>query len=212
MKVAVKELCVGMKTKTDVFCRTSQPLIRKNTVLTEDHLAVLKAFLIPEIDVYSNEEQEDEQRKKMISGTQERRRYPRVPAQEPKEIQREKDDFTNEYFRAVDGYQKLFASWQNGNRVDMHKLRQLFLPLFERVEENTGRLFTLYHHQKSGDYVAHHAVGAALLSVFIALKLHYARGDAYQIGISAALADCGMARISREILRKKGALSPAEYE
>ncbi|TWI59586.1 HD-GYP domain-containing protein [Halalkalibacter nanhaiisediminis] len=205
MKVKPTQLQNGCITAEDVQNLTDFPIIKENTILNEEHLAILQAFLIKSVDV-----------KPILANGE---KFEPFEIIEEEQEQNEKDEaevktpeFIYEYLEAVKQYKKLFQSWQAGNPIEMFAVRKIFIPLFERIVQDSNDLLHLHHYSNKEDYLFHHSVYVSILSAYLGKKLQYSKGDWYQIGFSGALADAGMAKLSPTIIKKNGPLTATEYE
>ncbi|MBU8905750.1 HD-GYP domain-containing protein [Desertibacillus haloalkaliphilus] len=200
MKVKTKQLQEGCILAEDVKALTNHPLVRKKTVLTEEHLQVLDAFLIDSVIV------ED----KLINGDD--FRPPEITEERVESTPTKQKTFIELYLQAVNNYKKEFKSWQSGKKIEIINIRALIMPLLEEVIRHPSHVFSLHHYQTKEDYLYHHAVAVSILSAYLGKKIGLTKGEWIELGIAGALCDCGMARISETVLRKKGALYAAEYE
>ncbi|WP_312859692.1 HD-GYP domain-containing protein [Peribacillus huizhouensis] len=197
--VKTKNLVAGCILSKDISGLTSYPLMNKKTILTEDLLEVLKAFFITEVSV----------EKTLVDGT---KFTPREIIDDEGEGAQENSSFIADYLKAVQSYKRQFQNWQAGSAVDVAKIREIMIPLFERSLEKPLEIFSLHHYSNKEDYLYHHTVSIGLLSGYLAKKMDYDVADVYQIILAGSLADCGMAKIPPEILGKSTSLTALEYE
>ncbi|MCM3720107.1 HD-GYP domain-containing protein [Fictibacillus phosphorivorans] len=206
MKVKTSLAKVGQIVNQDVFSMTNQPIVNKNTVLNTEHLSVLTRFHIEEIDVLpssgfsTNSIMENEST---------------VATKEETFLQINKEEnlsFPTLYLQTVKRYKQLFTNWQSGSPLDMLEVRQAVLKVLEEGSNFPRDILLLHHYATSTDYINHHAISVGILSTFLAKKLHYSNGDCMQIGLAGVLSDCGMAKVQPTLLKKSGALSPAEFD
>ncbi|SFP90496.1 HD-GYP domain-containing protein [Salibacterium halotolerans] len=200
MKVKPKYLKEGCILREDVFAVTSRPIIRKKTVLSHEHLNVLKAFMITHVFVEN----------RLVDGT------PFMPEEqeddEEEMTQHPPETFLDVYLKAVQAYKSLFQKWAGGARVEMDKVRSLLASPAEKLFESPNQIFSLHHYSTKDDYLYHHAVSTALLSMFLAKRMGLSKKEWLQAGIAGAMCDAGMARIPGGILQNKGHLMEWEYE
>ncbi|WP_338450436.1 HD-GYP domain-containing protein [Niallia oryzisoli] len=205
MLVKIDYLIEGCIVAEDVFGKTSYPIIRKNTVLTNQLIDTLNLFLIKSIEV----------EKTLVNGS------PFLPADALQgEFPKEAGDdnpfvgeigFTQLFLHASQEYFKQFQLWQSGMPIDMAKMRLILLPLLKEAMRKSGELFSLHHLSNNERYPYQHAVAVGLLCGYIADKLKYPKGDIIQAALAGILADCGMAKINPRMLQKKAALSIQEF-
>ncbi len=203
MKVQTSQLIEGCILSADVFSLTNFPIVAQKTVLSTNTLEILNAFLIKEVTVEPT----------LVTGEP----FKPVWVEEEEELNKETkatvpQSFTEKYLKAVQGYKKLFKSWQSGMAIDMPAVRALVVPIIEGAIANPRELFTLHHYSTIEDYMYHHAISVAAMSAVLANALNFAKGDYIQIGIAGAMSDCGMAKIPNRIINKKGPLTKEEFE
>ena len=203
MKVKPNQLEEGCILASDVKCLSNQVLMRKKTVLTEQYITVLKAFLIESVDVESTLVNGEPYKPKEVIEEEE---------DETKKQQKKSYSFMNLYLKAVQTYKKLFQSWQAGIKVDILSIRKILLPLIEKLDEDPEEIISIHHYSTEVDYIFHHAVSVGVLAAYLGRKLNYKKAEEIQLGIAGMMADAGMAKVDNHILEKKGALSNHEFE
>ena len=204
MKVKPNQLQAGCILASDVKCLSNQVLMRKKTVLTEQYINVLKAFLVESVDAEAT----------LVNGE------PFTPQEviededknAKKRYTNKSNTFMDLYLQAVQTYKKLFQSWQAGIKVDILSIRKIVLPLLEKLDEQPKEMISIHHYSTKEDYIFHHAVSVGALAAFLGRKLHYKKAEEIQLGIAGMMADGGMAKIANHILEKKGPLSNSEFE
>ncbi|TKC16652.1 HD-GYP domain-containing protein [Robertmurraya kyonggiensis] len=205
MRVHIKELQEGCILTEDVVSLTNRPIIPNKTILTEELIELLKAFLIREVKV----------QKTLVTG------LPFVPSEvieeekekaQPNSTTEKTTNLADAFLSATRDYKKEFTQWQSGLSPDLAKVRSILLPLIEQLDTQSGEIFLFHHLSTEKEYLFQHSIAVGLLSAFIGKKLNYSKGDIVQLGLAGCLADCGMAKISPQILNKMGALSSYEFE
>lgn len=201
MRVKVSELKEGCILIGDVMSLTNRPIMPSKTILTQELIQYLHAFLITEVNV----------QRTLVNGT------PFIPSEIiEEEIVEELSEhhlaFTDLFLEAVRDYKKEFSKWQSGFQLDITKVRSILIPLIEELESNAGEVFFLHHLSTEKEYLYQHSIAVALLSAFIGKKLKYNKGDIVQLALAGCLADCGMAKVSTRLLNKNDALTSTEFE
>lgn len=203
MKVKTAQLQKGCILANDVQCVSNQVLMRKKTVLTDEFINILKKFLIECVEVEST----------LVNGEA------FIPAEKIEEdddtkpkIEEEHHSFMDLYLLGVQTYKKLFKNWQAGAKVDILSIRKILLPLLEKLEDHPDEIMSVHHYAIKDDYIFHHAVSVGVLSAFLGRKLKYKKAEEIQLGIAGMMADSGMAKISNNIIEKKGPLTKFEFE
>ncbi|WP_096202874.1 HD-GYP domain-containing protein [Bacillus sp. FJAT-45350] len=200
MRVNRKQLIEGCILKQDIKLLTGQPIMKKKTVLNDELIKVLDAFLVQDVVV----------EEKLVTG--EAFHPPEFVEDEEKEESIQEESFIDLYLKAVQIYKSEFLDWQAGKKVNFLEMRSILLPLFDKVIEKPSDILALHHYCSKDEYLYHHAVSVAVLASFIGRKLNFTRGEWIQIGIAGAMADSGMAKVPVGILNKKGTLTSYEYE
>ncbi|WP_027408152.1 HD-GYP domain-containing protein [Anoxybacteroides tepidamans] len=202
IRVKINQLQEGCILAEDVTGKTKKTIIPRNTVLDSTLLNILVKFLIEDVYV-----------EPVLSNGQPFKPSEIIEPKSPKnEIENKKEDVVTLYLRAVQQYKKFFQAWQLGSPIDIGKIRELIIPLLDRLIENRRELLTLYRYTTKEDYLYHHAISVGLLSGFLAKYLNYSKGDCYQIALAGVLCNCGMSKIDEKIITKKSALTSEEYK
>lgn len=202
MLVKTKDLIEGCILSEDVVSLTNRPIIPNKTVLTNELIEFLNAFLIRKVNV----------QKTLVNG------LPFIPSEILEEekvdsIPIEKETGLLELFlEASRDYKREFLQWQSGLALDITKIRNILLPLVDKLEENSGEIFLLHHLSTEKEYMSQHSIAVGLLSAFIGKKLKYSKGDIVQLALAGCLADCGMAKIPPHLISKNAALTNTEFE
>lgn len=179
----------------DVHKNTMYPIVRKNTILTEQHLNVLRLFAIDEVTVAFSSDEEITSPDNHIAPVK----------------QVENPTFQKQYELAVGQMKKEFQKWQSGTNPDITVIRSIIVPLLEQLEHPERELAFLTVIATQKEYIYHHAVAVGLLAYAIGEKMNLSRGENIQLGIVGMLIDCGMAKMPSSILNKEGPLTTQEY-
>jgi len=202
--VKVSDLRLGSIIAKDIIANTQFPIIYKNTKVTRDHLPVLKAFQISQVPVLTSSielKKANQQEVAAMSSEQ-------IEAVEEVYI----TPFERKYSDVVEKFKMEFLNWESGSKVDITKVRTNILPLIHDVLENREKIFILNEFSDSKNYIHHHSVAISLICAVIAQKMGYSKGDVIQIAIAGAVADCGMAKVSKKIREKNGPLTEYEFK
>ncbi len=197
--VKLSEVKKGVIVTEDVYKNTIYPIVRKNTVLTDEHLNVLQLFAIQKIKVKPNTTSNPEQ------DTLEKVENDMAVKQV------KKPTFQNQYEEAVQQVKKEFVKWQSGIKPDVAKMRSIIVPLLEQLKRPESELTFLTTVATKEEYIYHHSIAVGLLAHAIGEKMNLSAGETIQLGIAGTLIDCGMAKIPLTILNKKGRLTTKEY-
>jgi HD-GYP domain-containing protein (c-di-GMP phosphodiesterase class II) len=205
MRVSPSQLVAGCILLRDVMGKTNRPIIPHKTVLTEEHITILHRFLVNQVEVSERlengaiyrpgEKVEQEPVEENITETN-----PQVSTL----------TFKDHYIYVVESYKKLFDSWKNNIPINNLEIRNLILPLLERMDEITSAVYTLHHFATKQDYFYHHSVSVSILSAFLGKKMGYPKGEWFQIGLAGLLSDAGMAKLGDFAFHKEGTLTNEE--
>jgi HD-GYP domain-containing protein (c-di-GMP phosphodiesterase class II) len=206
VKIYIDQLKEGCILSKNIVSASNKLLAYKNTVVSKHIKEALQAFLINEIEVESVlEDGKVFQPSYMLEE--------KHKVKEDKKIEREQSkSFYQLYNDTVLSYKQLFNGWQSGTLLDITKVRQVIIPLVSKLENHEEEILKLYLYSKQEEYIYHHSVSVALLSAFLAKKLEYKQGDINQIALTGLLCDCGMAKISTNIMTKRVTLTEREYK
>ncbi|MGC4378755.1 HD-GYP domain-containing protein [Fictibacillus sp. Mic-4] len=185
----------------DIFSMTNHPIMNKHTVLTARHLSVLDRFLIEEIDILRDTVKTEKREKESMRKKEEQNSH---------EIK--DDSFVSIYLQAVKKYKLLFENWRAGALVSILDVRNTIFPAVLKGMDDPRSILMLHHYTKAKEYIYFHAISVAVLSAFLGKRLKLSRGDCLQLALAGALIDCGMAKVSSNLLHKEGPLTSEEMK
>lgn len=195
VKINLDEIKLGSVLAEDILANTQYPIAYKDTRVDRDMLMVFQAFNISMIPI---SKQSIESKKEVVY---------------TKEIfKTDEQNFEEKLKTSVQKFKSEFSNWEAGSKVDIGKARDIVMPLIDEMITDRTKIFTLNDYADSREYIYHHAVAVALVAAVIANKMKYNKGDVLQIATAALLADCGMAKISKRIRMKPGALNEFEFK
>ncbi|WP_438314016.1 HD-GYP domain-containing protein [Sporosarcina sp. FA9] len=203
--VKVSGLRPGFRISEDIFANTSNPIIRQNSELTAEHLEILDVFGVKKIKVHDlvvikKEESLDSDDFASID-----------PDDILSKIPMNQIDTVTLYRDAVQKYKKEFSSWQAGIKPDVAKVRAIIIPLVDAFIGQKKLLPILNDLSNLKEYMYHHSIAVGILSSAISNQMELPLGQTIQVGISGALADCGMAKIDESIINKAAFLTSSEF-
>lgn len=200
MRVNPNQLETGCILANDISCMANQPLMRKKTVLNEEHIKLLQIFLVDEVDVEAKLANGKIFKPKAVIEKQEKVK----PAIE--------ESYLDLYLKSVDIYKKLYKGWQAGTKVDILPIRKIILPLIDKVNENKFDLHKVFSLTNEEEYIYHHTVTVSILASYIGKKMGFSRPEEIQLALAGMMADCGMSKILTSIVKKKGPLLEEEFD
>lgn len=200
MRVSSSQVVPGCVLLREVKGKTSRPIIPQKTVLTAEHINVLHKFLIEHVDVSERlqngtlfQPQTVDEEEKVVQSTQ-----PKEKVNDLAEL-----SFRDHYDLVVEQYKKLFESWRNQLPIDNLAVRNLILPLINRMDDIGSAVYKLHKFANKKDYFYHHSVSVSILSAYLGKKLGYQKGEWFQIGLAGLLSDAGMARLGDSVFHKE---------
>jgi HD-GYP domain-containing protein (c-di-GMP phosphodiesterase class II) len=202
LRVNVDNLKEGCILTDDVLSKTNRPIMSKKTVLSNQLIDILKIFLVKEVEV----------EKTLVNGMPFNAPAIGVDVKAGASTNSADYNFIDLFLRTKQDFKKEFISWQSGMQIDIAKLRGIIVPLIEQTDINSSDIFHLHHYSTKTEYLYDHPLAVGITSAFIAKKLNYGKGDVTQIALAGCLSDCGMAKISPNLLNKKTTLTVEEFE
>ncbi|MGP4107792.1 HD-GYP domain-containing protein [Virgibacillus sp. L01] len=205
MRVEPPQLVPGCVLLKNVTGKSNKPIIPQHTVLTEEHINLLEKFLVETVDVSAKLADGEAFKPKFVHKEE-------VKQKEEPSKEQNAELFEDHYRNAVSNYKKLFIKWQNNVAIDMPEVRNILIPLFERMDDISMAVYTLHHYADKKDYIFHHSIAVGILSAYLAKKMGFEKGEWLQVGLAGSLSDCGMARLDNTIVTKTGSLNFSDYQ
>jgi len=201
MKVRIDDLKQGCIISEDVFSLTNRPIVSDKTVVKQETIDILKAFLVKEVSI----------EKLKVVGTSFNKAE--MSKEENKSSNKEETDRLEDNFLiAVRKFKKEFSNWQAGANIDINNIRQIMLPLIDEFINSPSQLFNLHHYSTKEEYLYQHSIAVGLLSAYIGKQLNLDKAEVLQLAMGGCLADAGMSKIKNSILTKKAALTKEEFD
>ncbi|WP_223702799.1 HD-GYP domain-containing protein [Sutcliffiella deserti] len=197
MLVKTVQLVEGCILAKEVKSIATKPIMTQRTILNSQHIEMLELFLIDEVEIeafLSNGQPFNPQL---------------LPVEEHKPIE---DSFLQMYFKAIQGYKKLYKTWQSGSPIDYSEVRNAIIPMIEKSLLFQEEVFSVYHYTDEEEYIYHHSVAVSIIAASIAKTMGYSKKDIIQVGIAGFLMDCGMSRIDQKILKNVAVLKKEEFD
>lgn len=207
MWVKTSQLIPNCVLRSHALGKTERPIIPKNTILSEEHISVLKSFLIEHVKVSPQ----------LVNGkpfNPQQIDAPETSREKQKSVPtvNEQQSFIDHYQTVIECYKRIFARWQSGFAINMPELRQLLLPLYERIDEIGTEIYSIHQYASKEDYFYHHSVSVGLLSAYLAQRMNYPFGDQLQIGLAGFLSDSGMSKLEPGIFLQDRKLTGSEEQ
>lgn len=202
--IKTSDLRPGIVLSENVFVNTNHAIIRKNTVLLPEHLEVLNVFGVREVKIEEQSVVKREEDLEVEDGEVN-------PDQVLTSIPLKQTDLKTAYRQAVEKYKKEFIGWRAGTKPDVAKVRSILLPVLEDFVKQKRMLNLLNDITNPKDYLYHHSIAVGVLASAISMQMGHPKGQALQLGLAGALADCGMAKIDAAITDKSAFLTKEEF-
>ncbi len=101
---------------------------------------------------------------------------------------------------------------KRGKSLDFITVQAISLEMVQSILRNPDALIWLSQLRNKDDYAYQHAINVCILMLALGKKLALSTSQLTQLGMAGLLQDIGVLRIPREILYKRGKLSPEEIE
>ncbi|MEK5040614.1 HD-GYP domain-containing protein [Sporosarcina sp. FSL K6-3457] len=203
--IKTSDLRPGLVISEDIFVNTIYPILRKNTVVSPEHLEVLHVFGVKTVKIH---ERPVVKREEAHNLDQEN---PVDPDDILSKIPMKQADLQTNYSEAVQNYKKEFMGWRAGIRPDIAKVRSIVIPLLEIFIEQKRMLTILNDMSDPKEYMYHHSIAVGILASAICGQMGFPKGQVLQLGLAGVLADCGMAKIDTAITEKAAFLTKNEF-
>lgn len=205
MRIHASKLVPGCILTKDVIGKSGRPIIPKNTTLTEEHINILHKFLIEEVDIsYSLSERTPAKNKEQDQETE-------TKDNSLKRIVKN-HGMIDEYKEAVSAYKRLFQKWQNHIGINLTEVRNIIIPLLEKIEDMEDHIHTLYRYVEKEDFIYYHSVSLAVIAAHIAKKMNLQKSEWLQVGMAGLLSDCGLAKLDPKIVFKQSPYTAKEKQ
>jgi HD-GYP domain-containing protein (c-di-GMP phosphodiesterase class II) len=204
VRVHINQLSEGCILSKDVFSMSHKPLMRSQTILNQDLLQILQAFLINEVEVEPY----------FVNGIAFKPAGVIIDSSAAEKTANSKQSthFDELYKNAVQAFKQLYLDWQSGALVDISKIRNLLIPVVEQGLKEPDKIFKTYQYTKDDDHLYHHSVSAGLVSAYLGKSMGFSYGDTTQVSITGLLCDCGITKVEQGFLTKKTALTDKEFK
>lgn len=203
MEMKVSQLVPGLKLAKDVNGKTNYPIVSKDTILTDEHILVLRKFLVDKVEVSKTHVEGGKFKTQTLENTN---------VLETNTNKNKTLSFHEFYDNALIKYKDHFNQWQNNVPINISEIREFLLPLIEASLEDEITLFKLHQYTSKEDYLYHHTLSVSLLASYLARKMGFEKGESIQVGLAGLLSNVGMAKVDPNILAKEDVLTYIERE
>ncbi len=185
---------IGARLKNDVFTNTGTFLLRKNTLLQQEHILKLLQHQIDlsEYDIYYHD-------KDLIKVESE---------YDPSAIKKNEQELIEEITVKMT---ELFEYANINKKIPISELRNDIIPTVSHLSENPNIFKVLKILHEKDDYTYTHNISVAILSLMLGKWLNISKSDLQVLVLGAILHDIGTTQISNDILLKPGKLTEEEF-
>jgi len=196
-RVAISEAAPGMITAQDIYSRTDQLILMKDTVLGADSIAKLMFYSVGGIWVYAKEGQdfkEDAYTQALRKGT-------------------DFHEFQDVYGDVVKSVRGMLEQFMLGEKpIDSEVLFDSVKKMIGEARSNAHIFNMLHCIRDSEDMVFEHSVNVALICNVFADWMHLADEDKQVLTVAGLLHDAGKLLVPESILNKPGRLTDEEFD
>ncbi|AZB41147.1 HD-GYP domain-containing protein [Bacillus sp. FJAT-42376] len=197
MRTGLEQIIEGCILAEDIKGKSKEPLMRKETVMDEEMLGVLRAFLVKEVDVQPY----------LTNGDAFQPGY-RISSEVNESVP---TDFFAAFRKSTELFRRNFHAWQSGVAIDIPKVREIVLPLADLFKDEPKEILKIPVYYSGEEYIVQHCLAVSIMSYYMAKELNFPSGEMNQIALAGVLSDCGMSKIQSSVLLKKLALTDREF-
>lgn len=183
------ELKEGMILGQDILDNNMVLFLSTGTILTPQHLRVLRNMNIAVIDIVE---------KVLDNG-----------ASQPLIIE---DRLAGEYKRSVESFKAIFKETRIGKKLVHDELEACVAPLLEEIGTNNNIAKRLWQIENCDEYTYDHSVQVCMIATLLGKWLGYKDQELKEIAIAALMHDIGKINIPDEILNKPDELNDEEFK
>ncbi|USG64042.1 HD-GYP domain-containing protein [Brevibacillus ruminantium] len=193
--VTVSHNLIGRVLNQDLYSNTGVLLLPKTTVLTENHIRLLRNQQIR--SVYVSDEVWSEGDGEAISN-------------QLFGLELDQESVTS-YLEAMEDTRRLFESVQLEKMPRLEEFTQAFQRVAVSTEKRMSLFRSLYVLEGADSYTYRHSINVGILSTLIARLLKWKEERTRVMGAAGFLHDIGKMQVPKEILLKPGQLTEQEF-
>ncbi|MCF6095087.1 HD-GYP domain-containing protein [Microaerobacter geothermalis] len=211
-KVSVSSLRTGEVLAENVFTPLGGLLFSKGERINQREIDILKAFFIPQVYIETEKKMNRPSIVQIAEGKNENReRLMKQPSKES-EVKDRTNRYEEAYKNSVALGKKIMDIVFGGHSIPILEIRQTIIPMIKEAQNQPNILSILSKIEHVDSYRYHHMVSVSIISSLIARWINLPEKDWVQIGLAGFLHDIGFAKLTPQILYKKGPLTQEEYE
>lgn len=116
------------------------------------------------------------------------------------------------FLKGVAAVHEIMEGLRSGKSVGFKRAKRFVQSAVDLMSIDRGLVMALTTIKNYDDYLYNHSVNVCLLSLMVGAKLGFDKAKLGELGLAALLRDVGKAQIPRELLEKKGELTPEEWQ
>lgn len=183
----------GMKVGRDVLSMDGKVILKKNTTLNAEKIQKLIGENVFSVYIDEVEEEDNSQ----------------LIGQEYLIDQ----DYIEHYQKTYEKIQDIYYKVSRGLELDTRDIDKILEP--ENIKEicdGSTAITQIHNMTRTGDYTIHHAADVGILAGIFASWVDYNEEQKNEIILAGILSEIGKVKVPKEILNKKGKLSPEEFD
>lgn len=188
MKIRIEGICTGDIIAEDIMNKYGALIVAANTTLNDYIKAKLAGYSIRQVKIY--------------------RRLERG-------LEREKSDyhfFLKNYENNIHVMKRIVTSLYDGNGIDIDLVNLISENISNNINSSTSTIWYLNQLRQLDEYTYTHSINVGIYSALIGRWMGLAQSEAQDVLKAGILHDIGKIRIPIDILNKKTALAPDEFE
>ncbi len=216
-KISTAKIKPGMTVAEDVYTSGDQMVLNKGTVLTDRSITRLKFYSVREIYIELDEptdaEADEKPAPKRKSETSDNMQDESISYTERVKKSEDYKKFAQNYKQTLDIYSSSLSNFaKNKGGLNTAELLDQVKHMYNSVETSGKLLDMLMCIRSLDDLTFVHGINVALICNVFGQWLKISKEDLEILTLAGLLHDVGKLTIPDKILKKKGALTAAEYE
>ena len=116
------------------------------------------------------------------------------------------------FLKGVSAVHEIMEGLRTGRSVGFKRAKRFVQSAVDLLAVDRGLVMALTTIKNHDDYLYNHSVNVCLLSMMVGAKLGFDKARLGELGLAALLRDVGKALVPKELLDKKGKLTPDEWQ
>lgn len=116
------------------------------------------------------------------------------------------------FLKGIAAVHEVMEGLRSGKSVGFKRAKRFVQAAVDLLAIDPGLLLALTTIKNYDDYLYNHAVNVSLISLVVGARLGFSKQQLGDLGLAALLRDVGKALVPKDLLEKKGQLSPEEWQ